>query len=101
MSFLNPQLVSEHVSHEQLPQIPVCLRKKSITTGYLMRAHSQAQHIDFPAFFSCLECPGASAVKAIKLIRVIYRPDVILSNKTLKETLPVASLVLPSWAEQY
>ncbi len=84
-----------------LPQIPFCLCRKSITTRYLMRVHSQAQHIDFPALSSCLECPGASPVKVFKLIHVIYKADVILSNKTLKETFPVIIFVLPSQVEQY
>ena len=67
--------------------MPFCLRRESITTGYLMRAHSEAQDIAFPALSSCLEGPGASAVKAI----YIYKADLhvlqsrhILSSDTIK-----------------
>ncbi len=86
MSFLNPHLVSKHVSHDHLPQMPFCLRRESITTGYLMRAHSEAQDIAFPALSSCLEGPGASAVKAIKLIYMymFYKAEYILSSDTIK-----------------
>ncbi len=43
-----------------------------------MTAQFQAQQIDFPVLSSCVECPGAYAVKEIKLIHVIYKADVIL-----------------------
>ena len=49
-----------------------------------MTAHPQAQHIDFPTLSSSLECPSASAVKAIKLIYMFYKADVILLCDTIK-----------------
>ncbi len=50
----------------------------------MMRAHSQAQQIEFPALSSCLECPDASAVNASKLIHVIYKADVILLKDLIR-----------------
>ncbi len=78
MSFLNAQCITLPP-----PQIPFCLRRKSITTGYLMRAHSQAQQIDYLALSTCPECPGTSAVKAVRLIYMFYKADDVLSSDTI------------------
>ena len=67
-----------------MPQIPFYLRRKSITTDYLMTAYSQAQQIDFPALSSCLHCPSAFAVNVSNLIHVIYKADIILLKDLIK-----------------